>query len=239
MKLPLLFILSAACLLAATPSSAPTGAAGSPRIVGAWRSTVDVTRMLLVADGYFVQSKFDAGQRAFEGTFGGPFTLNNGRVRGKIEFNSIDPTQVGSDFALPLSLDGDRLVIGEGDERETWTRLDSGQAVLAGAWHLTGRETNGRMSDVPASPRRMLKLVTEKRYQWITFETASGSVASTGGGTYTYQNGNYTETIEFFAGNASRVGMTLPFTGEIKDGKWHHRGKSSAGDALFQVWSRP
>jgi len=32
--------------------------------------------------------------------------------------------------------------------------------------------------------------------------------------------------------------MSLVATAEIKDGKWHHRGKTSAGEPIFQVWSR-
>ncbi len=237
MKFPLLLLLLAACLPAATPP-APTTTGNAAGLNGAWRSASDVNRMLLVADGYFVQSKFDASRREFEGTFGGPFTLMSGRVRGKIEFDSVDPSEVGSDFSRPLAHEGDRLVIGEGGDQETWTRLDSGKSAVAGTWHLTSRVADGKMSDVPASPRRMLKVVSGNRYQWITFERATGSVAGTGGGTYTYQDGNYTEIIEFFSGDAARVGVKLPFTAELKDEKWHHRGKSSAGDTLYQIWSR-
>jgi len=237
MKSCLLFLFSAALVWAA-PSSTTPPSSDTARINGAWRSSANVTRMMIVMDGYFVQSGFDPGPRVFEGTVGGPFSLADGKVRGKIDFNSTDPSQIGSDFSLPLALEGDRLEIGAGDEKETWTRLDTGKSPLAGAWRLSGRETSGKMNDVPASPRRMLKLVSEKRYQWITFDAVTRAFVGTGGGTYTFTEGKYTEIIEFFAGNDSRVGMTLPFTGELKEGEWHHRGKSSAGDALYQVWTR-
>lgn len=237
MKFALLFHFAAALVLAASSPTTPPSA-DVARINGAWRSTAHVTRTMIVMDGYFSQAQFDANLRLFEGTFGGPFSLADGKVRGKIEFHSTDPTEVGSEFLLPLALEGDRLVIGAGDEKETWTRLDGGKSPLAGTWRLSGRETNGKMNDVPAAPRRMLKLVSEIRYQWITFDAVTHAVVGTGGGTYTYSDGKYAETIEFFAGDASRVGVTLPFTGELKDGKWHHRGKSSAGDVLYQVWTR-
>lgn len=237
MKLPLLFLLSAAVALAANSPTTPPSA-DAVKLNGAWRSIDNAMRTMIVMDGYYAQAQFDSAQRVFEGAFGGPFTLANGIVRGKVDFNSIDPSQIGSDFSLPLTLEGDRLVIGAGDEKETWTRLDTGKAALAGTWRLSGRETNGKMNEVAASPRRMLKLVSEKRYHWITFDVVTQTFVGSGGGTYTFTDGKYVENIEFFAGNASRVGMALPFTGEIKDGKWHHRGQSSAGDALYQVWTR-
>jgi hypothetical protein len=60
----------------------------------------------------------------------------------------------------------------------------------------------------------------------------------TGGGTYTFANGKYTEHIEFFSRDSSRVGAALTFDGKLENGDWHHSGLSSKGDPIYEVWSR-
>lgn len=60
----------------------------------------------------------------------------------------------------------------------------------------------------------------------------------TRGGSYTFKNSQYTEQIEFFSRDASKVGASLSFDSEIKEGNWHHKGKSSKGEAIHEVWRR-
>jgi len=238
MKSYLLCLISVGLLFAAKTSSAQP----SPElrsINGAWRSASNVTRTMIIMDGYFVQADFDATQKTFAGTFGGPFTWENGVVQGKIDFNSLDPSQVGSDFTVSMALTDSKLVIATDNGRETWTRLDDyGQSKVAGAWRVSARENSGALTEVPLAPRRMLKFVSGTRFQWVNINTTTGDFFGTGGGHYTFKDETYTEHIEFFSGNNSRVGMSLVAAAEIKDGKWHHRGKTSAGEPIFQVWSR-
>ena len=59
----------------------------------------------------------------------------------------------------------------------------------------------------------------------------------TGGGRYTTENGTYTEHIEFFSRDKSRVGAALAFNYELKDEDWHHSGLSSRGEPIYEVWS--
>ena len=61
---------------------------------------------------------------------------------------------------------------------------------------------------------------------------------ATGGGTYTTKDGVYTETIDFFSKDNSRVGAILPFEYEVKGDDWHHSGNSSKGDPIYEVWSK-
>jgi hypothetical protein len=60
----------------------------------------------------------------------------------------------------------------------------------------------------------------------------------TGGGTYTFKSGKYTENIEFFSRDSSRVGASLSFDGKLNNGEWHQSGLSSKGDSIYEVWSR-
>ena len=58
----------------------------------------------------------------------------------------------------------------------------------------------------------------------------------TGGGSYTTIDGKYSEKIEFFSRDNSRVGMSLEFDYNIDKGNWIHKGKTSKGNPLHEIW---
>jgi len=120
----------------------------------------------------------------------------------------------------------------------TWKRIDSGDKHLAGNWRITQRKQGDQMVDIPLRARRTLKLLTATRFQWAAINVETGEFFGTGGGTYSFQDGKYTENIEFFSRDDSRVGMSLTFDGKLDDGKWIHSGKSSKGDPIYEVWER-
>jgi hypothetical protein len=60
----------------------------------------------------------------------------------------------------------------------------------------------------------------------------------TGGGAFTSDNGKYVENIEYFSRDDSRVGAKLKFDYETKKGDWHHTGRNSKGEPLYEIWSR-
>ena len=94
------------------------------------------------------------------------------------------------------------------------------------------------MSPMQRGPRKTLKVLSDGRFQWIAFNTETKEFSGTGGGTYTAENGKYTENIDFFSRDSSRVGASLSFNFETKDGKWLHSGKSSTGKPIYEVWER-
>ena len=51
-------------------------------------------------------------------------------------------------------------------------------------------------------------------------------------------NGKYTEHIEFFSRDSSRVGASLRFDGKLENGEWHHSGLSSTGEKIYETWGR-
>ena len=85
--------------------------------------------------------------------------------------------------------------------------------------------------------RKTMKILSGTRFQWIAYDTESKEFKGTGGGTYTTTNGKYTEKIEFFSRDISRVGASLEFDFELKLGDWVHSGKTSKGDPLYEFWS--
>jgi hypothetical protein len=119
-----------------------------------------------------------------------------------------------------------------------WNRIDDGNpGELYGAWLITGRERNGEISRSTPGARKTMKILSGTRFQWIAYNTDTGEFFGTGGGTYTTENGKYTENIEFFSRDNSRVGRSLRFEYEIKDGEWHHSGLSSKGEPIYEIWT--
>ena len=55
---------------------------------------------------------------------------------------------------------------------------------------------------------------------------------------YEFANGKYTEHIEFFSRDSSRVGASLSFVGKLENGEWHHSGLSSTGEKISETWGR-
>ena len=213
---------------------------------GAWRmrDAGANTVIMLAQDGFFTVSVFDQQNKKFLGTTGGTYTASNGKLTVQHEFDTMDSTKVGTSSTATYKLkNGTWQITGEGksaQETETWERIPEQNITspLAGTWRITGRERDGQMSTMQPGPRKTLKVLTDSRFQWIAYNSETGEFSGTGGGTYTAKDGKYTENIEFFSRDSSRVGMQLTFNYEVKNGKWHHTGKSSTGAPVNEVWER-
>jgi hypothetical protein len=94
------------------------------------------------------------------------------------------------------------------------------------------------MNTIVPGARKTIKILSASRFQWVALNSETGEFFGTGGGTYTFKDGKYIEQIEFFSRDASRVGASLSFTADLKDGDWHHAGLSSKGDRIYEIWSR-
>ncbi|GGG15110.1 hypothetical protein GCM10011323_19410 [Pontibacter amylolyticus] len=209
---------------------------------GAWRTTDGQGNevVMLVQDGFMTFARFNQQNKQFLGTTGGTYTLSNGRFEFKYEFNTIDSTQVGTSTSANYRLKKDQWILSRDGLTDTWNRINesNSNSPLAGTWRITGRERDGQMNTMRPGPRKTLKVLSGTRFQWIAFNSETGQFSGTGGGTYTAENGKYTENIEFFSRDSSRVGMSLSFNFEVKDGNWHHSGQSSTGAPVNEIWSR-
>jgi hypothetical protein len=118
--------------------------------------------------------------------------------------------------------------------------LDDGKpGALAGAWLFTGRVTDTGIEKRVPGARRTMKILSGTRFQWIAYNIETKEFFGTGGGTYTSVNGKYTETIDVFSRDNSRVGAKLDFNFSLSpEGDWHHSGKSSKGDPINEIWSK-
>lgn len=202
---------------------------------GAYRfKAPDHEEILSFQDGYFMHTAFSKDQKRFLYSRGGTFTVSDGKLQTKIEFDTRYKSNVGKSESLPLVVKGRDLSL----EGKQWNQVDAGEGELAGNWRITGRKQGGDMVSIQPGARKTLKLLTGTRFQWAAINTATGEFFGTGGGTYTFRDGRYTENIEFFSRDSTRVGASLSFDGSVKGKDWSHSGLSSKGDPISEVWSR-
>lgn len=212
----------------------------SQTLDGAWKmvSSGTIETTCIIEDNYFMQASFDKTNKLFLSTMGGTMQAANGKMDVSIEFNTADSTWVGNSHSVTYTLNNDQLIILINGNENTWQRIDDGKGALSGNWRITEREQNGQMTPMKPGPRKTLKILSGTRFQWAAINTDTKEFFGTGGGTYTFNNGQYTESIEFFSRDNSRVGASLSFTGKVDGKRWHHSGKSSKGDPIAEIWSR-
>ena len=206
---------------------------------GAWeRQGSEPTHhvMLIVTDGFWSFTEYSVDQKNFVGTMGGAWSLNEGNMQYTYEFSTFPEVLQKQMLPSALSMENqDQLSLGD----TKWTRVDAGQpGDLNGAWLITGRERDGTMNTITPGVRKTMKILSGTRFQWIAYNTETRAFMGTGGGTYTTIDGRYTENIEFFSRDNTRVGASLGFDFELKEGKWHHKGKSSKGNPIYEIWSQ-
>lgn len=189
-------------------------------------------------DGYFAYGAKEIENNNFLSAGGGEFQLNGSDYSIVQDFNTEEPNNIGKEFKYTLKWESDDTVVISNDTHsEVWKKVSDKKDDLTHNWVITGRERNGEMSTMTPGNRRTVKILSGGRFQWIAFNSASKEFSGTGGGTYTAEDGNYIENIEFFSRDNRRVGAILEFEYEVIDGKWHHKGVSSKGDPIYEIWS--
>lgn len=230
------FFVSLICIL-----SLFTIKAQSP--IGAWEAfsaseNGDKLRSVVIfAKGYQVLSIYNADTGKFIHSNGGTWTLEDDTMTERVEFHTDNAERVGAEVSFKIAITEDSMqIIGSNMKLN---RIDNGKpGALQGAWLMSGRIKDGELQLRDTSgPRKTMKILSGTRFQWIAYNTETKEFLGTGGGTYTTENGEYVENIEFFSRDDSNAGLSLKFNYELIDGKWHHSGLSSKGDPIHEVWS--
>jgi hypothetical protein len=200
---------------------------------------VDNTRHeLKISYDYLIHSVYEMSPADFKETHGGFYQVKDGVLYVDLEFNSNYESDGVKKLTIPFSQQDDELIF-KTDPQLTFVRMESTEQDLDGAWLFatrgpdTGQERRGE-----ENPRKTLKFLTDNRFQWIAYQTETMKFSGTGGGSYTAEDGVYTENIEYFSRDNSRVGASLEFNYEIKGDDWHHTGKNSKGEPMYEIWSR-
>ncbi|WP_047414864.1 hypothetical protein [Cellulophaga sp. Hel_I_12] len=212
-------------------------------IIGAWEHDYasengDALKTTIIfSDGHQVSTTYDAKTGEFINTTGGSYALSGDTLNELIEFDTENAERVGTEVAHKVALN-DKMMTFTGTG-EQFTRIDDGSpGKLQGAWLMSGRVVDGKKQQrATDGPRKTMKILSGTRFQWIAYNTETKQFMGTGGGTYTTIDGVYVENIGFFSRDNSRVGASLDFKFELKDGDWHHSGLSSKGDPINEIWS--
>ncbi|MEZ4945252.1 MAG: membrane or secreted protein [Cyclobacteriaceae bacterium] len=204
------------------------------QLIGAWETTSDGKLGLwIITEKHFSVTFYKSDE--FLSTEGGEWKLTPDGMEWMWEYNTHDEATVMTRKIYTISVKGNKLTM----DKTEWKRIDNGgPGKLAGAWLITGRYNDGEMSERTPGLRRTMKILSGTRFQWIAYNVETKEFFGTGGGSYTTKDGKYTENIEFFSRDNSRVGASLQFDFKIENGKWRHSGKSSKGDPLDEVWTK-
>ncbi|MEX1241177.1 MAG: membrane or secreted protein [Cyclobacteriaceae bacterium] len=212
---------------------------------GAWQGTAgdlraDLEATMICSEKYFSVALYNVENNTFAVTYGGSYRIEGDQMVVTAEFHSTNPELIGKEVRQRVTFKDDVFTsVDPAGGQSEWKRLDDGTpGKLAGAWLITGRYRDGKLSERAPGPRRTMKILSGTRFQWIAYNVDTKEFSGTGGGSYTTRGGKYTENIEFFSRDNSRVGASLTFDFSLEDGQWRHKGSSSKGDPLDEVWTK-
>lgn len=198
----------------------------------------DVRHELKMTEDYMIHTIYDTDPARFVKTEGGFYTIDGSELKVQLEFNSNYEADSVSSLEIPFALEKGRLVLGT-TPRLVFSPMQSKAQDLDGQWLFATRGPDqGQDRRAEANTRKTLKYLQGGRFQWIAYDTEGMQFKGTGGGSYSSENGVYVEKIEFFSRDNSRVGAELKFDYELKGGDWHHTGKNSKGEPMYEIWGK-
>ena len=202
---------------------------------GAWENKEnDKISLILATDNYLTVSTYESNK--FVETWGGKY--ENGvtnEVFVEVEFHSNNPAIVNSSQSFNFSLKKKHLEFND----KKFTKIDQKDNALTGLWRITSRaNVEGVLEEMKMGPRKTLKIMSGGYFQWFAINTQTREFFGTGGGKYGLIDGLYSEKIEFFSRDNSRVGAELKFNAEVTEKQWIHSGKSSKGDPIKEIWTK-
>lgn len=183
------------------------------------------TYRYLMDDDYFIETVFEQKDGKFVATRGGFYTKAGDEILVTYEFNS--------------SFEKDRKKTHSYTPNSSWKNISTAQQALSGKWLMAGRvKAEGEQRRDLTRSRKTMKILLDGHFQWIAFDTASMRFVGSGGGTYSAENGDYVEHIDYFSKDNTKVGKILPFRYHLKGNDWYHKGLNSKGAPLHEIWQK-
>ena len=182
-----------------------------------------IEHRILMDDEYIVETQFTSNPNQFLKTIGGFYKKKGNEIIVKLEFNS----NFSKDSLKTISI----------SDNSKWKKISGVTSLLQGKWLMSGRvrgKTERRRDT--NQPRKTMKILVDGYFQWIAFNTNTFSFMGTGGGSYAAENGTYKEKIDYFSRDNKKVGISLSFSYSKKGQDWHHKGFSSKGDPIHEIW---
>lgn len=203
-----------------------------------------VHREIKANDSFIIYTEYEIGPANFIRTIGGRYATtgtgseNKDTLKVKLAFNSDFKLDGIRELSFPFSFNNKALTI-YADPEITFLQKERTAQDLDGAWLFATRgPDDGQQRRGEGNPRKTLKFLMDDTFQWIAYNTDTMEFFGTGGGTFTSKDGKYVENIQFFSRDNTRSGAKLEFDYEIKGDDWHHKGKTSKGEPLYEIWTR-
>ncbi|MFP4093204.1 MAG: hypothetical protein ACLFUB_01880 [Cyclobacteriaceae bacterium] len=239
----IMFTLGLLCLLTSM-------AVAQTSLQGAWllkkdngMAVNDREMTVIFSDNYFMFGNHYKDGR-FISAGGGHYRVDDEQVELNFDFFTDESAIVRVPMTFKMDLKKNNMslsgnVQGTAVDHE-YERLKAKETPLSGAWRFATRvDENGVEGERrEPGPRQTIKIIGGGRFQWAAFNYETKQFMGTGGGTYSAEEGKYTERIGFFSRDDSRVGNSLSFDFNRKGDDWYHKGKSSKGDPLHEVWTK-
>ena len=183
----------------------------------------DIVNRIIIDKNYFLMTSYKFNSNEFIKTIGGFYQKKEKRYIVDLEFNS--------------NFSNDSLSKVEINKKSNWKKISLKENDLQGKWLMVGRIRNGKEQRRNLDrPRKTMKFLINGYFQWIAFNTETFQFSGSGGGKYSTKNGIYSEKIEYFSRDNSRVGDKLKFDYKLKNEEWNHIGLSSKGDPMHELW---
>ena len=178
---------------------------------------------IIIDKNYFVMASYKVDTNKFVKTIGGFYSENGSKLNVDLEFNS----NYKNDSISKIKI----------EKKANWKKISLKENDLQGKWLMVGRVRNGNEQRRNLDrPRKTMKFLINGYFQWIAFNTETFQFSGSGGGKYITKDCKYIESIEYFSRDDSKVGLNLEFDYELINKEWNHKGFSSKGDPLHEIW---
>lgn len=181
---------------------------------------------ILIDKNYLIETQYSQDPNTFILTRGGFYKSNDNNIFNvSFEFNS--------------NFENDQLKIMTIIKDKSWKYISKSKKTLDGKWLMGGRvtEEGERRRDLN-KPRKTMKFLLDGYFQWTAFNTETFKFSGSGGGLYEIEEEDYIEKIEFFSRDNSKVGIKLKFNFVQKSDDWYHKGFSSKGTPMHEIWTK-
>lgn len=204
---------------------------------GTYFSDLDnVRHELKITETYLIHTIYEKDPARFIKTTGGFYTIEDSEIIVTLEFNSNFEGDGLQKLVIPFAIEDETLVLAL-HPKLSFKLANTNTQDLEGQWLFGTRGPDkGQERRGETNTRKTLKYLQDGRFQWIAYDTDGMKFKGTGGGSFTSIDGIYTENIEFFSRDNNRVGASLEFNYEIKSDDWHHTGKNSKGEPMYEIW---
>lgn len=199
---------------------------------GAYQTNVgDTSYLALFINGYSSFITYD--KNSYYATWGGTFQLQGQDLRITVDYDQTNPNRIGTTLIFPKAVLEKSIHI----NALRYAKQAAHPQDLDGLWQISARQEADQLVQIPQRSRQTLKILVSGYFQWIAIDPEAKGFYGTGGGRYSFDGQNYTEQIDFFSRDNSRIGTQLSFQGKRDGNQWQHSGLSSKGAKLFEIWT--